>query len=186
MWLRFSMSKHLDRQALERGLAKLPLPPQDQAHVERLIIREPAEQRRTPARLSLSREGGVQGDRWAHGASPNVAAQVTLMRADVAALFANGQPWEILGDNLMATLDTSAENLPPGTLLRVGSARCVVTPKPHTGCNKFAVRVGEAAWHITFDPAWKMFQLRGVHLQVLEDGEIALGEVIMVESRPGR
>lgn len=179
-----SMPQHLDRHALEQGLANLPPPPRDQAHIERLVIREPAEQRRTPPRLSLSRESGVQGDRWANGASPNSEAQVTLMRADIAALFANGQPWEILGDNLMATLDTSAENLPPGTILRVGSARCVVTPKPHRGCNKFAARVGQEAWRITFDPAWKMSQLRGVHLQVLDDGEIGLGEAIIVESRP--
>ena len=166
---------------LDRGLRALRPPPADVAAVEQLVLRLPGEARETPTRLRLDPEAGAVGDRWAASLVPKIDAQVTLMRADVARLL--GDP-PAFGDNLLVTIDTGATNLPPGTVLRVGSARCVVTPKPHTGCAKFARRSSDVARAVLASADWRPAQLRGVHLRVLEAGDVAVGDAVRVESRP--
>lgn len=149
-----------------------------------LVRRLPGQLRETPPSIRLDPVVGVVGDRWSLADAPNPDAMVTLMRWDVAALVAEraGVPVAILGDNVFASLDTSAENLPPGTIVRVGTARCVVTVKPHRGCDKFRARVGADVLRFTVDHA--AHQLRGVHLRVLDAGDVALGDDVWVESRP--
>ena len=167
-------------------------PPRDEGTVALVVQRLPGEKRATPGMITLDVERGVLGDRWSGGRwpaglrAPNPDAMVTLMRWDVADVLARraGVPVEILGDNLFASLDTSAANLPPGTVLQVGSARCVVTPKPHTGCSKFSARVGSDALALTRADEWKLTQLRGVHLRVLEGGTASVGDAITVVARP--
>ena len=134
--------------------------------------------------IQLDTEAGVLGDRWAIGRMPKLECQVTVMRADVATVLCDGGDYAILGDNLFVSLDTSASALPPGTRLKVGGATCEVTPKPHTGCNKFQARVGKDGWALTRDAVWLSEQLRGVHLRVLVNGEVRDGDPIVVESRP--
>lgn len=161
--------------------------PKDRARIAMVVQRLPGETRATPPTIVLDPVRGVLGDRWSTGIlPPNPEAMVTLMRWDVAETLARraGVRVEILGDNLFATLDTSALNLPPGTVLRVGPARCVVTPKPHRGCAKFSRRVGVDAWELTRADEWAAAQLRGVHLRVLEGGAVGIGDAISVESRP--
>lgn len=172
-----------DHATLESLLRALPAPPLDQATVVLLVLRQPDEKRVEPARIRLDPVEGAVGDRWSQGASPKLEAQVTLMRADVAGLLSPDPG--IFGDNVFATLDTSAQNLPPGTVLRLGTARLVVTPKAHTGCYKFAARAGADALALTREPAWVGHQLRGVHLRVLEGGEVGVGDAVIVEHRPG-
>jgi hypothetical protein len=170
----------LDTATLQRGLAQLS-PARDSAAIALLVQRLPEEQRATPWFVTLDPERGLIGDKWASG-KRNPEAMVTLMRFDVASLM--GDPVQF-GDNLFASIDTSAENLPPGTLVMVGSARCEVTPKAHTGCHKFARRAGDDALAITRDPAWIRHQLRGVHLRVLEGGLVSVGDALVVLSRQG-
>lgn len=172
----------LTRQQLEVGLARLQ-PPTDQGAVRRIVARGREETRQLLDEGTLSVYGGLEGDRWASGRR-KAGDQVTLMRYDVAELMREGQEVALLGDNLFATLDTSAANLPPGTLVQVGSALCRVTPKSHNGCKKFAARVGDDAWEITAADGWRQAQLRGVHLQVLETGRVTLGCTIRVLDRP--
>jgi hypothetical protein len=175
---------HLDRDALEARLRALPAPASDSARVDLLVQRLPGELRQTPASVRLDVEHGVVGDRWSLSRLPKRDAQVTLMRADVARLFCNGGDLAPLGDNLFASIDTSAANLRAGTRLRVGEAICEVTAKAHTGCGKFAARVGACALELTRDPVWKSLQLRGVHLRVIRSGTVALGDAVVVERRP--
>ena len=175
---------HLDSGTLETRLRALPAVPRDVGRVERVVQRLPGEQRVCPGVITLDIDQGVRGDRWALGKSPSVAAQVTVMRADVASVLCDGDDYAILGDNLFVTLETSAEALPPGTRLAVGGATCEVTEKPHTGCSKFSARVGQDAWMLSRHPDWLPAQLRGVHLRVLQGGEVRDGDTILVESRP--
>lgn len=175
---------HLDLNTLDSRLNELLAAPTQAGRVERVVQRLPGEKRVSPGMITLDVERGVVGDRWASGRSPNVLMQVTVMRADVAALMCDGEDYAILGDNLFVSLDTSAAALPPGTRLRVGSARCTVTEKPHTGCSKFSARVGVDAWTIAKRPDWAPVQLRGVHLRVIESGEVRDGDPIVVEFRP--
>jgi len=175
---------HLAYEALEHALQQLPPPPTEEGTVTLVVARPAVDERRTPARCRLTLEGGVDGDRWAQREDPNPEAQITVMRADVARLFANGQPLSLFGDNLIVELDVSSVNLPAGTRLRVGTALCEVTPKPHTGCGKFAARVGQDARELTGAPAFQEWRLRGLHFRVLEPGEVGPGDTIRVLSRP--
>jgi MOSC domain-containing protein YiiM len=110
--------------------------------------------------------------------------QITVMRADVARLIANGQPLSLPGDNLLVELDLSPANLPVGTRLQVGTALCEVTPKPHTGCGKFAARFGQDAREVTAAAEFEDWRLRGLYFRVLEAGEVGPGDRIRVLSRP--
>jgi hypothetical protein len=168
----------MDLDAALRGLRPSP----DSAPLRLLVQRLPGEKRATPPSVTLDPDRGVLGDRWGAVLFPNPEAMVTLMRWDVARLLVDDPA--ILGDNLFADLDTSAANLPPGTIVQVGPARCEVTPKPHTGCAKFARRAGDDALAVTRSPTWKTAQLRGVHLRVLQGGEVRVGDELRVIARP--
>ena len=165
---------------IEARLRALPSPPTDRASVQRLVLRLQEGMRACPTRVRLDPVKGVVGDRWGRSLRAKVDAQVTLMRADVAALLCGGDDYELLGDNIFATLDTSAVALPPGTRLLLGTASCEVTEKPHTGCSKFARRVGRDALVLSGSAAWRPLQLRGVHLRVIGGGEVAVGDTIEV------
>ena len=157
-------------------------PATDRARIELVVVRPQRNERATPPRIRLDVEAGVVGDHWKQGKA-NREAQVTLMRWDVARLF--GPEPAIFGDNLFAAIDTSAANLPPGTIVQVGAARCVVTAKLHTGCSKFSARTSADILALTRAERWKPFQLRGIHLRVLESGDVAVGDELLVLSRPG-
>lgn len=174
---------HLTRPQLEQALRALPAPPRDGGTVILVVARPESGSRLTPEIGILTPEGGLAGDRWAGRASGSRDNQVTLMRADAARVFANGQPLSLFGDNLLVELDLSAQNLPAGTRLRIGTALCEVTPKPHTGCGKFAARAGQDARDLTGAPGWADQHLRGIHVQVLEPGEVRPGDAIRVVRR---
>jgi MOSC domain-containing protein YiiM len=174
---------HLPREVLEERLRALPAPPRDAGTVALVVARPAVNARLTPERTRLTPEEGVEDDRWGEKLRSNPGNQVTVMRADVARLFANGQPLSLFGDNLLVELDLSLENLPAGTRLRIGSALCEVTPLPHTGCGKFAARFGQDARDVTFLPEWVDHRLRGIHVRVLEAGEVSPGDPVEVLSR---
>jgi MOSC domain-containing protein YiiM len=165
---------------IEEAITRLR-PASDRARIELVVVRPERNERRTPPRVRLDVDEGVVGDHWKRGKA-NPDAQVTLMRWDVATLF--GPEPALFGDNLFAAIDTSARNLPAGTVLQVGGARCVVTPKPHTGCAKFSARTSAEILELTRADAWRAAHLRGLHLRVLESGDVAVGDEIVVLSRP--
>ncbi len=175
---------HLTYTALEQGLRQLPPPPSDEGTVALVVARPDTGVRLTPERCRLTPEGGVDGDRWTQRENPDPTMQITVMRADVARLIANGQPLSLFGDNLLVELDVSPANLPVGTRLQVGTAVCEVTPKPHTGCGKFAARFGQDAREVTAAVEFQDWRLRGLYFRVLEAGEVSPSDQIRVLSRP--
>lgn len=176
--------EHLPYAILEDRILSLPPAPRDEGSVALVVVRPETDGRSTPERALLTREAGLLGDRWGKRANLNRSNQITLMRADVARVLANGQPLSLFGDNLLVELDLSTENLPDGTRVQVGTALCEVTPLPHTGCGKFAARFGQDARDVTNGPNFLSWRLRGIHLQVVEDGEVSPGDPIRVLSRP--
>lgn len=175
---------HLPYDVIAERLRALPKPPTDQGAITLIVARPDVEERRLPDRCPLTPEGGVEDDRWAQRPNPNPEAQITVMRADVADVIGNGQPLELFGDNLLTDLDLSASNLPAGTRLRVGTALCEVTPKPHTGCGKYAARFGADARALLAAPEFVDARLRGLYFRVIEAGEVSPGDAIQVLSRP--
>jgi MOSC domain-containing protein YiiM len=172
--------------ALDRGFRTLPAPPSDRGSLLLIVRRRPDGGRETPAAVRLTVDDGVPGDRWSRRQPRLPEAQITVMRRDVAELIANGQPITLFGDNLFVDLDLSADNLPPGTRLQVGEAIVEVTPKPHNGCVKFRGRFGGDALEFVSAMATRGENLRGIYWQVIEPGEVKVGDVIRILRRAGR
>ena len=169
--------------SLVTGLAALPPAPADAGRLGLILRRHPDGSRETLEATRLSPQEGVPGDGWTRRPPRDPAAQLAVIRRDVAALIANGQCLSLFGDNLFVDLDLSAGNLPTGTRLRVGEAVVEVTAKPHDGCVKFRGRFGGDALRFVQAPATRHLNLRGIYWRVIEAGEVRVGAPITVLGR---
>jgi hypothetical protein len=177
--------RHLTTLELEAGLEEIRRAPKDQGALE-LIVRRPAINDReilTEAELRL--DEGLVGDSWKRrrststpDGSPNPDMQINIMGARVIALVApDKNRWPLAGDQLFLDLDLSAENLPAGTRLSLGSAVLEVTPPPHLGCRKFVARFGLEAMQFVNSPLGKQLHLRGINAKVVQAGMIRVGDL---------
>jgi MOSC domain-containing protein YiiM len=91
--------------------------------------------------------------------------------------------WQLAGDQLFIDLDLSADNVPPGTQLALGSAVIEVTDQPHTGCQKFKARFGLDALQFVNSPVGRQLQLRGINAKVVRPGVIRVGDVARKRQR---
>ncbi len=169
---------------IERAWRALERSPRTGGVVRLITIRLGGGRHECPARVAVSPELGVHGDRW--GQKRKVLdAQVTLMNARVAELLAAGNaPLGASGDNFLVDLDIGEEALPAGARLRIGGALVEITALPHTGCNKFRQRLGAAALEWVNAGPNRPLRLRGVNCRVVEAGEVAVGDVVDPLSRP--
>jgi len=160
--------------------------PKDSGVVE-LIARRPARNEReilNEAALDLS--AGLVGDAWISNwndrvpdGTPDPNRQLTLMNSRVIALLApEKERWCLAGDQLYVDFDLSAENLPAGTRLQIGTAIVEVSSPPHTGCDKFSARFGLDALKFVNGPARKQFRLRGINARVVESGVVRRADVV--------
>ena len=86
--------------------------------------------------------------------------------------------WPLAGDQLFVDLDLSAENLPAGSRLSIGSAVIEVTAQPHTGCKKFQARYGSDAIKFVNSPEGRKWNLRGINAKVVKEGRVRVGDVV--------
>jgi MOSC domain-containing protein YiiM len=177
-------ASHLPLAALEARLAALPAAPRDRGMLGLIVARAADHRRDTPREAELSVEAGLPADRWQHGQRREPDAQLAVMQIDVAKLLANGQSLTLFGDNLFVDLDLSEANLPPGSRVRIGDALVEVTPEPHTGCVQFRQRFGGDALRLTAMKNLRDRHLRGIYMKVVEPGRIAVGDALLVVSRP--
>ena len=170
---------------LEAGLNIIRQSPKD-AGVLELIVRRPrieAREALDEGRLDLVE--GLVGDNWRTRGSSRTSdgsshpdMQLNIMNARVIALVAREKEhWQLAGDQLFIDLDLSAENLPPGTRLALGSAVLAVTAQPHTGCKKFMARFGLDALEFISSPIGKQLNLRGINAKVVQPGVIRVGDI---------
>jgi MOSC domain-containing protein YiiM len=165
---------------LGEGLDEVRAAPSDEGVLE-LIARRPAVgEREELDEAELDVERGLVGDSWGRrGKHPNPRAQLTLMSARAAALIAGDRDrWALAGDQLYVDFDLSAENLPPGTRLSIGSAVVEVSELPHLGCGKFTERYGEEAREFVNSPAGVALNLRGVNTQIVRSGTVRRGDAV--------
>lgn len=177
--------KHLTMEELEAGLDAIREAPKDEGVLQLIVRRPQIEEREVLEEGELDPLEGLIGDSWklrgssrtADG-SPHPEMQLNIMNARVTALVAQDKDrWQLAGDQLYIDMDLSAENLPAGTQLAIGSAVIEVTPPPHAGCKKFVSRFGLDAMKFVNSSVWRELHLRGINARVVQAGKIRVGQV---------
>ena len=176
--------KHLTMAELEAGLAAIRAAPKDDGVLHLIVRRPQIDEREVLEQGELDPVAGLVGDSWklrgssrtADG-SPHPDMQLNIMNARVTALVAQDKErWQLAGDQLYLDMDLSAENLPAGTQLAIGSAVIEVTPPPHTGCKKFVSRFGLDAMKFVNSSVGRELHLRGINARVVQAGIIRVGQ----------
>ena len=176
---------HLTADELLAGLDHIRDAPKDEGVLD-LIVRRPAiNDREVVEQAELDLVQGLVGDTWSRrrskstpDGSPNIEMQITVINSRVAALVAQEKErWPLAGDQLYVDLDLSAENLPAGARIALGSALIEVTAPLHLGCQKFVARFGLEAMKFVNSAVGKQHRLRGIHARVIEPGMIRSGDV---------
>jgi hypothetical protein len=176
---------------LEAGLPAARQSSPHEGAVE-LIVRRPGVGRRDVMTLGhLDPLVGLIGDTWSQRGSsrtpdrsPHPDMQINIMNSRVIELIAGDRSrWALAGDQLYVDLDLSAENLPAGTQLAIGTAIVEVTPQPHTGCGKFAARFGVDAVKFVNSPAGRALNLRGINARVVAAGTVRAEDVVRKAGR---
>lgn len=178
--------RHLTREECEAGLERIRSAPPDEG-VLKLIVRRPGvNAREVLEEGELDLATGLVGDTWrvrpssrtADG-SPHPGMQLNVMNVRVVELVAQTpERWALAGDQLYIDLDLSADNLPPGTRLALGSAEIEVTPVPHLGCAKFVERFGVDAMKFVNSTLGRELRLRGLNARVVKPGTIRVGDTV--------
>ncbi|MFN3971593.1 MAG: hypothetical protein ACK4L4_09485 [Gemmobacter sp.] len=172
--------------ALAAALPHVLAAPRDAGPVTLLCTRPATGERAFPRSLRLTRAQGIPGDRWLAtpwlrlpDGRPDPDIQISILPARVLDLvWRPGDSAPHPGDPIVADLNTTTHNLPPGTLLRAGTATLRVSTVFNDGCVKWKARYGAAAKDWITAPGHPPLRLRGILCAVVEDGEIALGDRI--------
>ena len=176
----------LTTEQLEATLDELRQASKDAGTLDLIVRRPRSNEREILSEGELNLLEGLAGDSWrfrgssrtADG-SPHPEMQLNIMNSRVIALLAQEKErWSLAGDQLFIDLDLSAENLPPGTQLSIGSALIEVTAEPHTGCKKFVERFGLDAMKFVNSKVGRELNLRGINAKVIKPGVIRVGDSV--------
>lgn len=178
--------KHLTMEELEAGLDGIRQSPKGEGVLELIVRRPQIDAREVLEEGRLDPVEGLLGDSWRErgssrtpDGSSHLDTQLNIMNSRAIALVAQDRDrWQLAGDQLFIDLDLSAENLPPGTRLALGSAVIEVTAQPHTGCKKFVARFGLDAMKFVNSTVGRELHLRGINARVVQPGAIRVGDVV--------
>lgn len=173
---------HLTQKELEAGMVDVRRSPTDAGPLKLIVCRPRPDAREILPEGTLDPAVGLVGDDWqTRGGTRSPAdpdKQITIMNARFIALIARRiSRWALAGDQLYLDLDLSADNLPPGTRLELGSAILEVTAPPHTGCQKFVDRFGPDAARLANSDLGRKLNLRGIHARVVQAGTTRVGDL---------
>ena len=177
---------HLTMAELEAHLDSIRQSPRDEGVLELIVRRPQTNAREVLHEGELDLVAGLVGDGWSTRGSARTGdgsahpdMQLNIMNSRVVALVAQDKNrWPLAGDQLYVDLDLSAENLPAGTRLSIGSALIEVTALPHTGCHKFVSRFGVDAMKFVNSTVGQQLHLRGINAKVVQPGVIRVGEIV--------
>lgn len=178
--------KHLTMAELEAGLDEICLAPKDEGVLELIVRRPQIDAREVLEEGELHLTEGLVGDSWKERGSSRTTdgsshpdMQLNVMNARAIALVAQHKNrWPLAGDQLFIDMDLSADNLPAGSRLALGSAIIEVSEQPHTGCKKFVSRFGLDAMKFVNSPLGRELHLRGINAKVVQPGMIRVGCVV--------
>jgi hypothetical protein len=171
---------------LQATLDTIRQSPRDEGRLD-LIVRRPGVDRREVLEVGeLDAREGLIGDTWKMRSSsrtpdksPHPDMQLNVINSRLIHLVAQDRNrWPLAGDQLYIDLDLSAENLPAGTQLSLGTAVIEVTPEPHLGCGKFVSRFGVDAMKFVNSTLGRQLRLRGLNAKVVTPGAIRVGDVV--------
>jgi hypothetical protein len=172
--------------ALLAALPHVLAAPKNAARIQQLCFRPARNERTFPESLTLTRAAGVPGERWLTepwlrlpDGAPDPDIQVSILPARVLELV--WQPGDAAphpGDTMVADMDMSVANLPPGTLLQAGTATLRVSGVFNDGCVKWKTRYGAAAKDWITAPGHPDLRLRGILCAVVQDGTVRVGDVL--------
>jgi hypothetical protein len=179
-------AKKLTMEELQAGLDKIRLSPREEGVLEMIVRRPRIDEREVLHEGKLDLQEGLVGDNWRSRGSSQTAdgsahpdMQLNIMNSRVIALLAQDKArWPLAGDQLYVDLDLSAENLPPGSRLEIGSCVVEVTAVPHTGCDKFKERFGVDALKLVNSALGRQLHLRGINAKVVRGGVIRVGDCV--------
>jgi hypothetical protein len=173
-------------QTLMAALPHVLAAPKGLTTVRQLCFRPARNERTFPGSLTLTRAAGVPGDRWLTepwlrlpDGRPDPDIQISILPARVLDLV--WQPGDTAphpGDTIVADMDLSLANLPPGTLLRAGTATLRVSGLFNDGCVKWKARYGADAKDWITAPGHPDLRLRGILCAVVQDGSLGLGDTL--------
>jgi hypothetical protein len=180
------MSTHLTLEELNDKLAAAGQSPQDSGTVEMIVRRPAVGEREVLQQAEVDLNEGLVGDTWQVRGSKSTddgrahpEAQLAIMNSrTIHAIAQDRSLWPLAGDQLFLDLDLSAENLPAGTQLAIGTAILEVTPLPHNGCAKFTERFGSGATKLVNSPEGRENRRRGINTRVVQAGTIQVGDVV--------
>ena len=178
--------RHLAIEELHAGLPLIRQSPPDQGTLDLIVRRPGVNEREVLDRGELDDREGLVGDTWrvrstsrTPDGSPHPDMQLNVINSRLIDLVAQDRArWPLAGDQLYVDLDLSADNLPPGTRLTLGTAVIEVTPEPHLGCGKFVARFGVDAMKFVNSTLGRQLRLRGLNAKVVSPGVIRVGDVI--------
>lgn len=158
--------------------------PKNDVPIDSLCFRPGYGLREFPSQLTLTAKTGIPGERWLENAwlrlpdgQPDPRIQVSILPARVMDLVWRDREGSLHpGDTMVADLDCSTANLPPGTLLGAGSAVLRVSDEFNAGCVKWKVRYGADAKNWLDLPGHEPLRLRGILCQIVQDGVVTLND----------
>ena len=178
------VSEFVTEQELNAALPHVQAAPKDGAALSMLCFRPAYNERRFVDELTLTRAGGIPGERWAtapwlrdDSGAPHPGIQVCILSQRVLDLVWRNRDTTVHpGDTAIADLDTSEENLPTGQLLQAGTAVLRVSDIFNDACVKWQARYGKPArdW-VRAHPA---LRLRGILCSIEQDGVIRTGDLL--------
>jgi MOSC domain-containing protein YiiM len=105
--------------------------------------------------------------------------QITIMNSRVIqAITQDRSRWPLAGDQLFIDLDLSADNLPPGQRIAIGTVILEISAVPHTGCAKFTERFGHGAIRFVNDSEGMRQRRRGLNARVIQAGVIGVSDTV--------
>jgi MOSC domain-containing protein YiiM len=181
------LEKHAEVTELQVALEALGASPQDNGTVELIVCRPGHGGRRVLEEAEIDITEGLVGDNWLSRGSSHTedgkahpAMQIAIMNSRVIqAIAGDKSKWSMAGDQLYLDIDLSADNLPVGQQLAIGTVILEVTDEPHTGCGKFTERFGSHATRFVNSKEGRQLRRRGVNTRVVQGGTIRSGDTVV-------